>query len=135
LQRAPLDPPPGEERDRQALARYLDPRTFLLWIRSLLTGDAAGDGSGDWDDDDKGSLPHESSRAAPTWWAPTIEEVLKAWTREPTSLVLIDKKVRNYLKLYQEQTDTEQPPEDRRVVEEFYKTWNTLRRELVPGTK
>jgi hypothetical protein len=135
LQRAPLDPPPGDERDRQALARYLDPRTFLLWIRSLLTGDAAGDGSGNWDDDDKTSPQHKSSRTAPTWWAPTIEEVLKAWTREPTSLVLIDKKVRHYLKLYQEQIDSEQTPEEHRVVEEFYKTWNVLRRELVPGAK
>jgi len=135
LQRAPLDPPPGDERDRQALARYLDPRTFLLWIRSLLTGEAAGDGSGDWDDDEKTSPQHNSSRAAPTWWAPTIEEVLKAWTREPTSLVLIDKKVRHYLKLYQEQIDSEQTPEERRVVEEFYKTWNVLRRELVPEAK
>jgi hypothetical protein len=135
LQRAPLDPLPGEERDRQALARYLDSRNFLLLIRSLLTGDAAGDGSGDWDDDDKTSPQYNSSRAAPTWWAPTIEEVLKAWTREPTSLILIDKKIRHYLKLYQEQTDSEQTPEDRSVVEEFHKTWNVLRRELVPGAK
>lgn len=135
LQRAPLDPPPGDERDRQALARYLDPRTFLLWIRSLLTGDAAGDGSGDWDDDDKSSPQQKKSREVPTWWAPTIEEVLKAWTREPASLVLVDKKVRHYLKIYQEQTEIEQTPEERRVVEEFYKTWNVLRRALVPETK
>lgn len=70
-----------------------------------------------------------------TWWGPTIEEVLKAWSREPTSLVLIDKKVRHYLKLYQEQTHSDQTPEDRRVVDEFHKTWNVLRRELVPGAK
>ena len=38
LQRAPLDPHPGIERDRQALARYLDPKTFLQWLRSLLVG-------------------------------------------------------------------------------------------------
>ena len=131
LQRAPIDPPPGDERDRQAMARYLDPRTFLLWIRSLLTGDAAGDGSGDWDDDGKGHVRRKSPQAAPTWWAPTIEEVLKAWSRDPASLILIDKKVRHYLKLYKEQPDIEQTDEERSVVEEFHKTWQVLRRELV----
>jgi hypothetical protein len=134
LQRAPIDPPPGDERDRQALAHYLDPRTFLLWIRSLLTGDADADGGGDWDDEEKSSRRHNPSNAAPNWWAPTIEEVLKAWSRDPTCLVLIDRKVRHYLELYQAQTDIEQTPEDRSVVEEFHKTWKVLRRELVLET-
>ena len=134
LQRAPIDPPPGDERDRQALARYLDPRTFLIWIRSLLTGDADVDGGGDWDDDEKSLPRHNSPRSAPIWWAPTIEEVLKAWSRDPTCLVLIDRKVRHYLELYQAQTDIEQTPEDRSVVEEFHKTWKVLRRELVLET-
>ncbi|MFO0806399.1 MAG: phospholipase D family protein [Gemmataceae bacterium] len=131
MQRAPLEPAPDDERDRQALARYLDPRTFLLWIRSLLVGDAAGDAP-DWDDDDdtrpKASKP---SKTAPTWWAPTIEEVLKAWIRDPAALVLIDRKVRHYLKLFQEQDDIEQTPGERSVVQEFHKTWSVLRRELV----
>lgn len=131
LQRAPLDPAPGEERDRQALARYLDPRTFLLWIRSLLTGDPAGDGSGDWDDEDGTRSPRKGPHAAPSWWAPTIEEVLKAWSRDPASLILIDKKVKHYLKVYQEQTDIEQTEEERSIVAEFHKTWLVLRRELV----
>jgi len=131
LQRAPLDPPPGDERDRQALARYLDPRTFLLWIKSLLIGDSSGNGGGDWDDDDSTSSRRRVAKVGPTWWAPTIEEVLKAWSRDPTSLVLIDKKVRHYLKVYQEQPDIEQTASDRSVVEEFYKTWQVLRRELV----
>lgn len=131
MQRAPMDPAPGEERDRRALARYLDPRTFLLWIRSLLTGDSAGDGSGDWDDEDGTRSPPKVPHAAPSWWAPTIEEVLKAWSRDPASLVLIDKKVRHYLKLYQEQTDIEQTEGERSVVAEFHKTWLVLRRELV----
>jgi hypothetical protein len=130
LQRAPIDPPPNDERDHQALARYLNPRMFLLWIRALLTGAPARDGGGDWDDDDR-TPSRMPSHAAPAWWAPTIEEVLKAWSRDPTSLVLIDKKVRHYLKLYQEQTDIEQTAEERSVVEEFHKTWQILRQKLV----
>jgi len=135
LQRAPIDPPPGDERDREARARYLDARTFLIWIRSLLSGDPAADESGDWDDEDNSHSRRQSPKGAPTWWAPTIEEVLKAWSRDPASLVLIDKKVRHYLKLYQEQTDIEQTVEERSVVDEFHKSWQVLRRELVLEAK
>jgi hypothetical protein len=115
------------------MARYLDPRTFLLWIRSLLTGDSSGEGGGDWDDEETGPSCSKPSRAVPNWWAPTIEEVLKAWSRDPTSLILVDKKVRHYLKLYKEQPANEQVAEDQNVIEEFHKTWQVLRRELVPG--
>jgi hypothetical protein len=135
LQRAPIDPPPGEERDRQALARYLDPRTFLLWIRSLLTGEPCGDGGGGWDDDPTPSVGRKTGKAGPTWWAPTIEEVLRSWTRDPSSLALIDKKVRQYLKLYEEQVDGEMTPEERAVVSEFHMTWQVLRRSLVSEEK
>jgi len=135
LQRAPIDPPPGEERDRQALARYLDPRTFLLWIRSLLTGDACGDGGGNWDDDADLSRRRKVPKVGPTWWAPTIEEVLRAWSRDPSSLVLIDKKVRQYLNLYEDQKDIELTPEERNVVADFHSTWHILRRSLVTGEK
>ena len=136
LQRAPIDPPPGEDRDRQALARYLDPRTFLLWIRSLLTGDACGDGGGNWDDD--ANTPrhrHKVQKVGPTWWAPTIEEVLRAWSRDPSSLVLIDKKVRQYMKLYEEQKDIELTQEERIAVADFHSTWQILRRSLVAEKK
>jgi len=131
LQRAPIDPPPGEERDRQALARYLDPRTFLLWIRSLLTGEPFGDGGGDWDDQANSQSRRASRKTGPTWWAPTIEEVLKSWSRDPSSLILIDKKVRQYLKLYEQQTDSELTPQDRKVVADFHATWKVVCRSLL----
>jgi hypothetical protein len=57
--------------------------------------------------------------------------VLKSWSRDPASLVVIDKKIRHYFKLYQEQTEVEQSDEERLVVEEFHNTWQVLRRELV----
>jgi len=132
LQRAPIDPPPGEERDRQALARYLDPRTFLLWIRSLLTGEPCGDGGGDWDDQSDSPQSRKSlQKAGPSWWAPTIEEVLKSWSRDPSSLNLIDKKVRQYLKLYEQQTDSELTTEERKVVADFHATWQVVCRSLL----
>lgn len=131
LQRAPIDPPPGEERDRQALARYLDPRTFLLWIKSLITGGICSDGGGSWDDEADSPQRRKSSKVGPVWWAPTIEEVLRAWSRDPSSLVLVDRKVRQYLKLYDEQQDIELTPEERIVVDDFHGTWQILRRSLV----
>jgi hypothetical protein len=131
LQRAPIDPPPGDERDRQALARYLDPRTFLLWIRSLLTGEPLGDGGGDWDDHPESHSQRIPPKAGPTWWAPTIEEVLKSWSRDPSSLGLINKKVRQYLKLYEQQTGSELAAEERKVVADFHATWQVVTRSLL----
>ncbi|MCO6454765.1 MAG: phospholipase D family protein [Pirellulaceae bacterium] len=133
LQRAPLDPPPSEDRDRQAIARYLDPRTFLLWIRSLLTGDLHGDGGGDWDDESHGKRRRAAAKAARTWWAPTVEEILKSWCRDETSLVSIDRRVGHYLTLYKEQTAADHSAQDRAVVDEFQRTWQVLRSELVRG--
>ncbi len=133
LQRAPLDPAPDDDRDRQALARYLDPRTFLQWIRSLLTGESDGEGGGDWDGEKKTQKRRGKPEAAPIWWAPTIEEVLWSWSRDPSSLKLIDRKVRHFLKLYQEQPNSELSAADRAVVAEFHQTWQILRQELVEG--
>ena len=134
LQRAPLDPAPDDDRDRQTLARYLYPRTFLQWIRSLLTGESDGEGGGDWDGEPKTPQRRGKLDVVPTWWAPTMEEVLRAWSRDPNSLKLIDRKVRHFLKLYQEQTESEVSAEDRAIVAEFHQTWQILRRELVEGT-
>lgn len=133
LQRAPLDPPPDDERDRSALARYLDPRTFLSWIRSLLTGEQVDDAGGDWDQRTKRRVGNAAESAGPAWWAPTIEDVLKAWSHDPDALRLVDKQVTHYLALYREQKDLEQTPEERQVIAEFHKTWIVLRRELVRG--
>jgi hypothetical protein len=129
LQRAPLDPPPDEQRDRRALARYLDPRTFLLWIRALLGGEDIGDGGGDWDVRPKSN--RGPTEEGPTWWAPTLEEVLKAWSRDPDRLQAIDQKVEHYLKLMREQPDIERSQEEERVLQEFQETWSVIRQVLV----
>lgn len=126
LQRAPIDPPTGEERDRHALARYLDPRTFLLWIRSLLIGDPCGDGGGNWDEQAASKSRRALQKSSPTWWAPTIEEVLKAWSRDPSSLPLIDKKVRQYLRLYEQQQDSALTTDERKIIADFHTTWRVV---------
>ena len=130
FQRAPLDPPPDQARDRRALSRYLDPRTFLLWIRSLLDAEDIGDGGGDWNTRSDRERP--SSRAASlTWWAPTLEEILQAWSRDPSSLRKVDRKVERYLKFMQEQSDQQYSEGEAEVLDEFEQTWQVLRQTLV----
>jgi hypothetical protein len=47
LQRAPAEPPFGEDRDRAAFVRFLGARGFLLWVAGLLADDGR-QGEGDW---------------------------------------------------------------------------------------
>ena len=51
VQIAPCDPPPDEERDRAVISQYLNPRTFLMWLRSLIVDEPADASGGDWDCD------------------------------------------------------------------------------------
>jgi hypothetical protein len=125
LQRAPLDPPPDQTRDRSALSRYLDPRTFLLWIRSLLGNQDVGDGGGDWDVRST-QVRRYGTITSRNWWAPTLEEMLKAWSRDPNRLKNIDQKVRRYLTFMHDQPDQEQRDEDHQVLRDFEKTWEML---------
>ena len=129
LQLAPINPAPGVERDRQALSRYLDPRTFLQWLRFLLVGTAPGDGGGSWDGAEKGT--RRTGTTNPDWWSPTLEEILKAWGRDPASLHEVDRKAKYYLELYRRRDPSEITSEERKVVTDFEQVWSTIRAELV----
>jgi hypothetical protein len=128
LQRAPLDPPPDEERDRRALARHLDPRTFLLWIRSLLDSGGLGDGGGHWY-----AVPTQQhiKRNSFGWWAPTLEELLRSWSYRPDSLREVDSKVQQYLSYIRADGVHGTSAEELQLVEEFAATWHTVRQVLV----
>jgi hypothetical protein len=130
LQRAPLQPPPGEERDHRALSRYLDPRTFLLWIRSLLHAEDIGDGGGDWDTLSVRAEP-QTSIVGPSWWAPTLEEMLKAWSRNPANLRAVDQKIERYLKFVQDRADDPYTDEEQQLFEAFKQTWQIMRQTLM----
>ena len=130
LQRAPIYPPPHANRDQRALARYLDPRTFLLWIRSILSPDSLLDGGGEWDDDRQ---HHQTTTpvAGPDWWAPTLEDVLRAWSRDPNTVGDVDRKVRRYLDFMKQERSEGQVKEEQEILDEFRSIWDTLRRQLV----
>jgi len=130
IQRAPLQPPPAQERDHRALSRYLDPRTFLLWIRSLLNAEDIGEGGGDWD------MPtiraeRRAAVADTSWWAPTLEEMLKAWSRNPANLQAVDQKIERYLRFIQDRADDLYSNRERELLEKFRETWQIMRQALL----
>lgn len=129
LQLAPLDPPPDEERDHRALAAHLGPRTFLLWLRSMLSVGELLDGGGAWHAGPRTYRSNETK--GPTWWAPTLEEVLSSWTRDPENLSLVDQKVQNYLRLLREDDHGEYSKEEQDLLHKFEDTWQVIRKALL----
>lgn len=118
-------------RDQRALAHHLTPRVFLEWIRSLLHPEHIADGGGNWDEEAK---PSKGVRGRTTgdapWWAPSLEEVLRAWSRNPDTLRLIDQKIKSYMKYLNEHNNEEDDPNDMVVLQKFARTWKILRSEL-----
>ena len=131
LMRAPLDPAPDADRDRLAIANYLDPKSFLAWIRSLLTEETAGDGGGEWDRSDHDFHSRNVRTTGPTWWIPTLEEVLKAWARDPASLKSVDRKLRDYLAIIRSDSTDKVTQADRHAIDQFHQTWLVLSKALI----
>jgi hypothetical protein len=129
IQMAPLTPPPDEERDHQALARYLDPRTFLLWLRALLKVADLGDGGGDWD---KPATPSNKQKGAVkfNWWAPTLEEILKAWSLNPVILATIQRRVDRYLTVVKNSSG-EYDRDEQKILQEFENVWSLVQQTLL----
>jgi hypothetical protein len=99
LQIAPCSPRPDDDRDHAIIAGYLDPHTFIMWLRSLLADDFTTNSGGDWDAEDS-SLGHAfggNRKNGLTEIIPPIEEVLRAWTRDSSAFTRTDEKVRAYL--------------------------------------
>jgi hypothetical protein len=125
LQKAPLNPPPDADRDRRAVATMLSPRMFLKWLRTLLN-DEIPPGGGSWD--------HEPDRKPPrrsfsTRWIPTLEDVLKAWSRNPELLKVVDARMKAYMDFIQTSSDDE--GKELLLLKEFEKVWKTVRGELL----
>ena len=136
VQRVPLDPPPSEERDRRAIARHLDPRAFLAWIRSLMFVTDVGDGGGDWDEEKRSTSKNGRERGGSlASWMPTLEEILKAWAIDRAVVRDADQKVRRYFEYLRTAPDDERTKEETRVMEEFEGVWRFIRKELVQGDK
>lgn len=128
LQIAPCDPPPDEKRDHGVIAQYLDPNTFLWWLRSLLAERPMDDGGGDWDSG-RGTSNESSQNGAhgPVLAAvPTVEEIMRAWARNADAFRNADAKVRTYLAELERRAAEQHAESDIQLLEKFRKTWNAL---------
>lgn len=94
IERAPLDPEPSEARDNAVLARLMGPRAFLQWLRQLLdevNGDSA---DGRWPPPEDGLGKRANiQRSQAGLLLPTLESMLRAWTRDPESVERFDRAI------------------------------------------
>ena len=131
IQLAPIRGFDREQRDKLLIAQYLDVRTFLSWIRNLLDDSAAGDGGGDWKDE-KGRRGRPShNRNDISLWAPTLEQALKAWVRDPQQLKRADSALTRYFDSVRDAQEQPLTPEELRAVEAVKVVWPVIRRELI----
>lgn len=125
LQRAPADPPFGEERDRAAFVRFLGARGFLIWLAGLLADDGR-DGEDDW------TIEKQRDRAAPGVnpsldpALPTLEEMLAAWSRDRNKFREIERRVSEYLPAVLEQA-AQEDPQTAAMLRRFEELWGKLR--------
>lgn len=132
VQVAPCDPPPDHARDTGLISQYLNPNTFMWWMRSMLTDAASDGGGGDWDSDDdppKGKASR-SSRALDVFAMPTVEEILRAWARDSAAFSNADEKVRTYLSELERRAAETNAEADAELLRTFRTTWERLAGEL-----
>jgi hypothetical protein len=130
VQLAPIAGFNAGDRDKTLMAEYLDVRTFLSWVRSLLDDSIAGDGGGDWNDSGN-RAPGTQKRGAISGWVPTLEQALKAWVRDRKQLQLADRAVTRYFDTIRETQEDTLSAEERQAVDAVRKVWPVIRRELV----
>ena len=97
----------------------------------LLAEDDAGYGGGLWNDPiiDHGDA---TSGQATKWWAPTIEDALKAWTpNNKERLQTVDRHVRNYIDFIRTQVDLQSESDEMKALDSFRKAWAVIRKELL----
>ena len=123
LQKAPLDSPPGLTRDRNAVATILSPNVFLKWIKSIL--DDLPPGGETWD----GQRNHTKRPSNPERYVPTMEDILKAWTRKPSILKMLDTRMKAYMRFVRASSGKSKDKE-MLLLEDFEKMWKNIRSEL-----
>lgn len=128
LQRAPAEPPFGEDRDRAAFVRFLGARGFLLWVAGLLADDGR-QGEGDWRNDDLQARVGLGPNPTLDSSLPTLEEMLAAWARDADKFREIERRVSQYLPAVLDQADREEP-QTAAMLKRFDVLWGKLRRGL-----
>lgn len=125
VEHAVLNPPPGEDRDREALGRLMGPRALLAWIRSILDEFSSEADESPWPEDDRARtrLGRKANFALPR--VPTLEAVLRAWIRDPSRVSQVDRVLRNWVtaaKPYLEEDE-----EAASALKQFLEEWGVIR--------
>lgn len=124
LQRAPADPPFGEERDRAAFVHFLGAKGFLLWLAGLLA-DHDWQAEGDWTKDEQQERSDSRKTQALDTTLPTLEAILAAWVRNPEKFGEIEERVSQYLPAVLEQAGQEDPKTVEMIVK-FSELWGRI---------
>ncbi|NEJ01288.1 phospholipase D family protein [Rhizobium ruizarguesonis] len=125
LQRAPAEPPFGEDRDRAAFVRFLGARGFLLWLAGLLADDGRLS-EGDWTDERRQDRKGLGATPALDLSLPTLEEMLAAWARDRDKFREIDRRVSDYLPAVLELA-ADEDPQTAAMLRRFDDLWIKLR--------
>jgi hypothetical protein len=131
--RAPLDPPPTLERDRAVLSRLMGPRAFLLWLCQLIN-EVVGDDDEAWPprDFERGTTGRLSARARREAF-PSLESVLRAWSRDQAAIARLDRAVQTWAAQVQAHPPEDASPEETqalRQLDQFLAQWVVLRQGL-----
>ena len=128
-QLVPFDPPLSVDRDTVVLGDYLGVRGILDWISDELDDTAGSDDGDAWDAEPK---PRADSGSGATGQRdlPSVEKVLRAWTRDPSRLDAVDRILRGTHPTGHSKGETV----DRRHLAAFARSWKVLRAGL-PGGK
>ena len=127
--RAVMHPPIDIDRDHAVLARLMGPRAFLAWLRALLDDVTGGPGGNPWPERPK-APPQPASAQSRGSATPTLESVLRAWTRKPAAVRQVDRALetwaREMRKALSEHAD-EDVQEALRELGRFEAAWRVIR--------
>ena len=127
-QLAPFDPPLPASRDASILRDYIGARGVLSWIRDVLDDAMETDGGGPWDGEPRRRPNLPPGRGQTATDVPTVEQVLRAWLRDPGRLDAVDRILRTVVA---SPANADDDPESRKHLKAFSRSWNTLRAGLV----
>ena len=127
-QLVPFDPPLPPTRDAAILREYVGAHGVLSWIRDVLDDTIDSDGGGPWDKKPSCRPRTQRPRAPTATDVPTVEQVLRAWIRDPARLESVDRILRT---VATSPATAEDDAKARRHLEAFARSWKTLRAGLI----
>lgn len=119
---AELEPPLGDDRDRELVARLLGVREFLAYLSSLATDDPAV-GATEGDPALELERSGRSASGASGEVGVTLEDMLKELAEDPARFEEMERAVSRYGATMKARL----PPEDRAVLEHFLSAWSAIR--------